>query len=1124
MKKRHPFHGPSCLSWKAKTMLLMRMIAFFMLASSLQVAARTYSQEKVSVDFKEVRLTEALKQLEKKTAYRFVFSNLLLSDDLLVTVKARNRDSREVLDLLLANTGMSYRIMSGGLVIITTNSIYADTAKIRGRVTDSKGKPLEKVSVISDRGKGTSTNAEGEYVILAGGKGTLRFSLIGYQELTVDINKQSRIDVTLVETPENLSQVVVVAYGTTTRKALTTAISTVPMDKVSAIASPSINDEMGGRMPGVFVTTPGGGPGVKSQIFIRGGNSGQNPPLFVIDGFIRSQNDYENLNPADIESFSVLKDAEATAMYGAQGGNGIILVNTRKGSLGKTSVNYSFNQIWTRPTVLPEKLDSYNRALAINKVYSSEGLTPPYADSVLQYYRDQSKPFVYPNTDWRKAVMRSYAPEQRHDLSISSGTKTLRYYGSLSYYHQGSILKTDNNYNDRVTYRLNAENTVEKIRLKVLASVDGYVEKNVVPNSTVDGGNGYPGIFSLIQNHSPMTLAYNEFGLPYAGTNGNPAQVLDPQSGYNRSTSRILNTILSFDWEAPFLKGLHLRASGNYNMWNTMGKAWSATAPAYNLGSTTPIYGNPPSLTSINGSGATTILQGFVTYHTAFGPHTLDFTGGYEQNKSNNDTVSAQRVNYQILFDQFIAGPTVNMVANGKEARSAYAGYVGRLQYSYASRYFLEGSMRYDGSYLFPPRKRWGFFYGLSGGWVLTEEKFAHPLVEEGIFDFLKLRASYGQVGTTKDVPPYSYLPTYSINPNAWVVGGAPQIGLREGVLPSTSYSWYTHYSTNIGGDFSTLHHKLNGSFEYFYVRTKGYVVPDTSYAVTLGQNLPVINSNAALRKAGYEFNVNWRDKVGGLSYQAGFNFSYYNQLWEIYPGENSVDMSNPYTRYSGTTDSYLTTGYLFGGYYPNNAALLNGAHIQGASNVAGGDLSYVDANGDGQINSADNRRIGNNSFPHVNYGFTLNLAYKGIYLDAVLMGSGSRSLYMGDVIRGSSAQGILVYGFQTNYWTPNNQGAPYPRQLSNPGDNGGNNNFVSGFWLLDARYIRLKSLQIGYDLKTLAGLKNTPFSQLKVFATARNLFTISKSMKYFIDPESDPNNYGYPVQRTFAVGCNIGF
>ena len=1120
MKKTAPFSSPHLIRRWLKTLLIMKLTAFFILITALQVSAKTYSQERVSVDFNHTNLSKALKTIERESSYRFVFSNDVLSGKLKVTVKAKDIAVKDLLTQMLTNTDLVYTMMENNLVVIKfSNAYYSDKIIVKGTVTDDKGNPLPNVSITTSKGIGTTTNDKGEYSISVDENGSLTFSFVGFASQTIKVDKRTAVNVILAESTGKLSDVVVVAYGTTTKRAINSAVSTLAMGNVAPLPVQSINDAVAGRIPGVIVTTTNGAPGTKSQISIRGNGT----PLFVIDNMIRSQSDFENLNPSDIENYSVLKDAAATSLYGPLGGNGVVVVTTKKGKAGQVDINYSYNVIFSQPTILPQKLSSYDHLNAINQVYRAEGLQQPTPDSILAYYKNQSKPFLYPNTNWQKIALKTWAPEQRHDFSISSGTKELTYYASLSNYHQGSILRTDHNYNDRTTYRLNTVSDFDKIHLKVTTSLDGYVETNDVPLSSTAGS--YSDLFGHIQNASPTLLAYNELGLPSVNSAaGSPALELSPLAGYSKGTNRVFNSILGLDYAAPFLDGLHFKLTGNYNMMNSQSKAWNVSAPSYADSSSTPIYGNPPTLTAGAGEGTTLILQGFVTYNKTFGDNQIDFTGGYEQTQDKSSSIYATRQQYQILLDQFIAGPTVNQLAGGVEAEDGRAGYIGRLGYNYKSKYFLEGTLRYDGSDLFPPGKQWGTFYAISGGWILSDENFMQPLKAKHIIDFLKLRGSYGLTGIENGISRFEYVSGYSVDANAWVVAGQPVQGTSEpGTLPSTNFSWYSIRSRNMGLDFASLNNRLNGSLDYFYSRTTGFVQSNPIYSATLGIGLPPTNSPGALRREGAEFNFTWNSHIDKFTYKIGLNFTYANQLWELNPGENTVALENPYTRISGSSLYTLTTGYHALGFYTNNSQLLSGPVRPSSINIVPGDLQYQDTNGDGKIDASDFRNIGASTFPTINFGTTIDLEYKGIYFSAVIMGSGNRDRYIGDEVQGSGTQGILIYGFQENYWTPANPNALYPRAVSNAGDNGGNNVASSDFWILKSSYLRLKYLQLGYDLKTSL-VKNTAFKALKVFVSGTNLLTSSKSLKYFIDPESDSNNYGYPIQRTIALGVKVGF
>ncbi len=1098
----------------SKIIIPMKIAFLLVFVTCLNVSAKVFSQEKLSLDLKNVKLEKALQIIEKQSGYRFVYSPTEGPFNKVITLKISQAPIDVVLRTLLDGTTLSFYQQDNNLVTILSNKNTDKDIVIQGLVKDATGSNIPGVSIAVKgiKGIGTSTDSNGKFTLKVPDNSILVFSIIGYE--TVEMPASSSMTIVLKESNNSLDEVVVQAYGTTTKRKTTSAISTLDMKNVAPLPVQSINDAVAGRLAGIIVTTTNGAPGTKSNISIRGGGT----PLFVIDNIIRSSNDFSNLNPNDIQDYSVLKDAAATALYGVAAANGVIVVTTKKGIEGLTNINYSFNQILSKPTLFPDKISSYEQLKAINDVYAAEGLQLPTTPQDLEGYRLGNDLIKYPNTDWRKVGMKDFASEMRHDLSLSSGGKITKYYASLSYFDQGTILRTEKNFNRRTTYRLNTTSNFDNLNLTVTTNLDGFVENNSQP------GVGYGAIYSHIQNQQPKKQAYNEFGLPSNNTVDNPAVELDPQSGYIRNLSRVFNGNLGVEYDAHFLKGLKFKFNGVYNMYNSIGKSWNLLAPSYANGSTTPIYANPPSLSSSSGEGKSITLQGYVTYNKTFGDHSVDFLGVYEQQQFYSSSLSGQRTAYQILFDQLVAGPTLNQSVGGGEGESARSAYLGRINYSYKSRYSAELSLRRDGSDLFVPGKQWGTFYAVSAGYSISEENFMKGLKEKHILDYLKLRGSYGKTGNSDGVGRFLYISGYGIAPIGWIIDGKAVQGTSEpGSLPSINYSWQTIKSRNLGLDFASLDNHLSGSAEYYYTRTTGFVVADPKFAQTLGIGLPPINfAEGANRKEGYEFNLTWNNTIGKLNYKVGLNFTRFNTLTE----RNTEDMAtlqNPYTRGSGVTGDFLQTGYKNLGFYTNNSQLLTGARRITSINVVAGDLRYEDTNGDGQINGDDFRRIGTNTFPRSNYGLTLDLDYKGFFFSTVIQGSGKRDRYIGDVVQGGSAQSMLTYDFQQDYWRPDNTDALFPRQVSTSGVNGGNNFTGSDFWLIQSKYVRLKYLQLGYDFKHSL-LKKTAFSQLRLFASGTNLLTSAKSQKYFIDPESDTNNYGYPVQRTISFGLTAGF
>lgn len=1121
----------------SKFIRIMKLTFLMVLLTCLHVSASVFSQERISLDVKNTSLERVLRTIEKQSKYRFVYSSTFVSVAKSITIEAKNLLVSDVLKQILKGTELTYSMSNGGLIAISNQGVVTNDVTVSGVVKDTAGVAMPGVSVlIKGTKKGVATDSEGKFALSVPENGVLVFSVVGFETVEMPASS-SFMTVVLKLSSNNLDEVVVQAYGTTTKRKTTSAISTLDMTTIAQLPVQSINDGVAGRLPGITVTANSGAPGSKSAISIRGGST----PLFVIDNVIRSESDFTNLNPNDIEDYSILKDAAATALYGVSAANGVVVVTTKRGREGKININYAYNQIFSQPTLFGEKSSSFQQQSAVNKIYVNEGKTAPLSAEDLEKYRTGSDPLRFPNTDWQDLTMKNFAPEMRHDLSVSGGSKLISFYGGLSYYDQGTILKTDNNYNRRTTYRLNTTSDLEKINLKVTLGLDGFIENNTIPNSASNAAaSTFYGIYSHIQNQGATALARNEFGLP-TPIPDNPVRELDPLSGYRKGSNNTLNANLGLEYSAHFLEGLKFKFNGVYNTFNNDGKIWDFLAPGYLIGSRVPVYGNAPSLNVLSGKTNSTTLQGYITYNKKIGDHTIDFTGVYEQNKTNSNMLNVTRSNYQILYDQLVAGPaesqSINIFdANGKllsgETESARAALLGRISYDYKSKYFIEASVRRDGDYLFVPGKQWGTFFAFSGGYILSEENFMKSLKDKHILDFLKLRASYGVLGNKDGVNPFQYVSAYSVNPLGLIVDGkAVQSTSEPASIPSQSYSWQKIGSRDFAIDMASLNNRLSATIDYFYTRTTGYVTSDPRFAQTLGIGLPVVNFNeGAARKEGVDFNVSWKDNLGAFSYKIGVNYNYFNTAWERNKDDSDADLKNPYRRRSSTVGGFLLDangnaiyGYTNSGFITSNSQLLSGARLPGASGVAAGDLRYVDTNGDGQITTDDQTRIGKNTFPRSNYGVTLDLGYKGFSFSVVVQGAGARDRLLGSSVQGNESATLMTYGFQEDYWRPDNTDALFPRATTSGAINGNNNFQQSDFWLVQSKYIRLKYLQFGYDFKQ-GVLKKGPFQQLRLFVSGTNLLTSAKSQKYFIDPESDTSNYGYPIQRTFAIGINAGF
>lgn len=1014
------------------------------------------------------------------------------------------------------------------LMSLSCATVFAQI-RVNGTVQDSDGNPIAGAAVlVTGTSNGTIADVDGHFELAnVAGKASIEVSFLGYATKTVAVDNRSQIVIVLEEDVDRLDEIIVVGYSVTTKRDLITSVSTVKTEQISNLPVTNLAQGLAGRSPGLIVQASGGGINATPSISIRGGGS----PLYVIDGVIRSAVDFQNLSPDDIESFSILKDASATAIYGSRAMNGIVQVQTKRGKAGTTNVEYDFNQSWAQPNIWPDKLDSYTRAEYANIARANDGLDPAFSEEDIQYMRDGSHPLTHNNVNWRKLVLNEWAPQQKHTARVTGGNDVNRYYISLGQIDQNSLYKTGTNWMKRTNFRMSESVTIKTIGLQVNATLDGYVQTTNHPYTSTS--SSYYNVFSHINDRTPLTPGVNNFGLPYNSTD-NPVAETAADAGYIRGNTNVVSGQGELIWSVPWVEGLRLRASSNYRYYSETTKSWRKDAAQYNWDSTEPIYAGSPTLQRYAGNGYSFTNQAFVNYDNTFGKHHVSGLFGFEQYYQNAETLYAYRQNYDFAIPQLGVGDSNTQTNSGTDnIELGRAAWIGQAKYNYAGKYYLEGSVRRDGSDYFAPGKRWGTFFSGSFGWVVTEEKFMQELVSRDIFNSLKLRASYGETGQDSSAGRFAYMTTYGFSSTGYVVDGEFVPTFSEGAIPSPDLTWYTSRQTDFGLDFSSLKSRLYGSLDYFYYSTKGFLVAPTGESYlqqVIGTNMPYVKSNSELRRAGFEFQLGWRDTIGDFRYDVSANFTYFDQLWARDESESEASYMNPYQR-TQQQRGYAGLYYHNLGYYKNAQEVFESpgfTETYGTDYITAGDIRYEDTNGDGRITSADARRLGKSSMPRGQYGININLGYKGFYLSALFQGSTSFHRYISAEQAGRTGQQgnfPIAYEYQTDYWTPDNTDAMYPRLMSNTGYNGNNNYMASDFWLINGAYVRMKDLQFGYDFKQEL-LKNVKWvSKLRIGLSGQNIFTFSKLKKYGIDPEaSSVDYYGYPLERVLALNVNLGF
>lgn len=1005
----------------------------------------------------------------------------------------------------------------------------AQARTVTGVVTEaSTGDPIVGASVRcrDDLKVGTTTDLDGKFTLNVPDKCKhLMISYVGME--TQEVAVADHVEVALQESLSTLDEVVVVGYSTTTKRDLISSVSTVNASQIVNLPVTNVIQGMAGRSPGVIIRASGGGINNRPSVSIRGGGT----PLYVIDGIIRTEDDFANLAPDDIKDISILKDASATAIYGSRASNGIIQVTTFSGKSGKVTLEYDFNASWSQPNIWPEPMNVWDRAEWINKARDREGLDPFFDASAIQKMKDGSEPLTYSNTNWRKAVLRSWAPQTKNAVRLTGGNDINQFYVSMAHTDQQSLFRNDNNWMKRTNFRISDNVYLKDVGLHVNAAIDGYYQKETTPSTST--ASSYYGVFSHINNKSPLIPAYNSLGLPY-NTTDSPVAETAKDAGYNRTKYAVINGKADLIWDCLWVDGLKLRYSGNYRYYSNTNKNWRKDAAKYDWESDMPSYDNKSQLYHKSWSGYGFTNQIFVEYNHTFGKHSVSALAGFEDYYEWGESYEEARYKYDFNIDQIGVGPEEGQQNGGSEAELGRAAWIGQVKYNYDNRYLVEGSIRRDGSDRFAPGKRWGTFFSGSAGWRISQEQFMQSLVERNIVNNLKLRASYGETGLDTSAGRFAYLTSYSLNTQGYVVDGKYVPTFSEGALPSPDLTWYTTRQTDIGLDFGTLGSRLTGSIDYFYYSTKGYLVAptgDTYLNQVIGISLPKVKSDSEFRRAGWEFQLGWHDIAGDFTYDISANFTWYNSVWARIADEAESQAMNPYTRLQGRKIDYYGNIYHSEGFYNTPEEIFGSAGSVSAFNsgyLQPGDLRYEDTNGDGQITSADARYRGSQSSPHGQFGINMNFTYKGFYLSALLQGSTSFDTYLPASIgmqTGQTGQLPVVFECQTDYWRPDNTGAKFPRLMSNTASNSNNNYLSSDFWLINGQYIRLKDIQFGYDFKYKL-LKNVKWlSRARLGFSGENIFTASALKKYGIDPETAAaDHYGYPVERVLAITLNLGF
>lgn len=1091
-----------------KTLLIMKLTTVLILITALQVSAKTYSQERVSVDFNHTNLSKALKMVERKSSYRFVFSNDVLSDKVKVTIKAKDISVTDLLKQMLANTDLVYSVMENNLVGIKySNAYYADKIVVKGVVSDDKGNPLPNVSITTGAGTGTASNDKGEYTISVDEDGSLTFSFVGYASQTIKVNKRTSIDVVLVENFGQLSDVVIVGYSTQSRHRLISAVATVSGEELNKRVATNPAALLQGQLPGLQVIQGSGEPGNEGvNLRIRGTSTfsgAGNDPLVIVDGLPGS---LTVLNPNDIESISLLKDAASAAIYGSRGANGVIVIKTKKGRSGPPLLQYNYNVGISNPTSLPDVISNSAEYMQLsNEAYTNSGRQPLYTQAQIDLYANATDRVKYPNHKWLNDLFKT-AYIQNHYLSLSGGKDNTSYNLGIGITNQpGTMIGF--NYK-KYTLDLGLSTKVNK-RVTIGTNLQMRYSKKLNPPQ----GAGDMFLSTLAQSplYPPLAPDGRWIKRAYPNEQGNKNTVaIVGNNVITRTDDYYLQGNLFANVE--ILKGLtwETRAGANFdaNKFND----FRPVVPLYyysDMSSAGLLDVGTPGLQVGRSDGIYTVYYSQLNFKRSFGEHNVSAFGGFQQEDNKASNLNAGRNQFTTnLLRELNAGPSDGMTNSGTSSEWAIRSLYGSVNYGFQDKYLFGSSVRYDGTSRLPKDTRWGLFYSFSGGWRISKENF---LKDVSWINDLKIRGSWGQLGN-QNIGTYPYQST--LDSRIYAFGGTVEPGYSASTLVDPTLTWETTRVLDFGVDITAFQNTLSFTADWFNKYTFD-ILRISQVPLWLGLNAPTIN-NGAVRNKGLELSAQYRNNINkNLSYNIGASFQTYKNTLEKY---GKTEIGGTTIRQEGhPLDAYYM--YVFDGIFQDQAEI-DKSPKQPVTPTPG-DLKIKDVNGDGVIDDKDRTYVGG-KYPSFQYDVSLGLNFKNFDFSAQLYGSQGQKIYVNGWGIEPFRQGSVPTTDWRNRWTPTNHSNTMPKIYLADGYPPVQN-YNSTYFLKDASFMRLKSIQLGYTLPvniiSKAGMKS-----LRFYFAADNVFTASKYPG--LDPErtGDGRYVTYPQIRTFTFGGTVQF
>ena len=1130
-----------------KLMPVMKLTAVLLISAVVNVHATAYAQ-KVTIKGKDISLEKIFENIKEQTGFSFIYAKEQLREASPVSLDVKNEDLNRVLKECFAHQPLTFTI--NDKIIVVKHKLFVPSSQVArlpyvvvdGLVKDSATKQTLAGVTIKVKGRdiGTVTDAQGKFSLEVPENAVLEVSYLGYTSKQVSTVGNGVINILLSAATTGLDQLVVVGYGAIKKVDLTGAISTVDKKMLENRPVSNALNALQGTAPGLVITRNNGQPGKEGwSANIRGYSSlnGTNSPLVIIDGV---EGDLSSLNPDDIASISVLKDA-AAAIYGAKSSGGVIIVTTKKGSSNRIKLSYTGIYSSNSFYGIPQRLHSWQEGMMANISRENAGLPDAYTQqqlnwmknpdsSFIQHAQDPSQNGYYYDLDQTSLILRKSTSSENHNLSMSGGNNETQYFVSMGYYTEDGIFKFGPDGTKRYNARLNLTTRFNNI-FSLDSRISFIQSETKSPSSDVDGDYGL--LYNIYQLRTmwPIFLPGSD-DTKYSPTGtGAKTYATLKDGGYDKSIKNELNGIFTLNVE-HLLPSLKFRAVYSPRLQQYNDDNFARTIPLWtydNAGNSeiAKYYNEPNNVTKTRQTVLAHDVQLLADYDwsVATDQH-IHFLGGFEYQFYKYDQVVASQANLisnETPSLNLQASATIPPTVQDDIQTNAWISYFGRINYDFKEKYFIEATIRNDASSKLAPGHRSQTFPAISAGWDMSKEVWfnnALPFVNE-----LKIRGSWGEQGNAQlgenYQNNYNYIAVLKQG-DAYPFNNVSNPSVYQSELPSTSLGWETVKQTDGGIDIALYNNRLVGSLDFF-VRNNNNMLIALNEPSVLGVT-PSTTNAASMRTWGWGFNIGWRDKIKEVGY---------------YINCNLADNKNKITRYLGNVVieeglNQAVPGYsinsIFGysaqGYFQTEDDVTD--HAFQDNRTGPGDIKYEDVNGDNRINQGNNTLsnhgdlvyLGNVS-PRYNFGITMGLNWNGFDFSCFLQGTGKRSimLYSKSIVPFVESW-RQPWKINTDYWTPTNPAARFPRLYQG----GTQNTLVSSHWVQNSAYVRLKNLQIGYTFPVKL-TERINVAKARIFFTGENLFTATKMWYKYYDPE-DPNNvsFNYPFYHSYAVGINLDF